>query len=537
MNIILVDDELQILSWLELMLKKTELPLTIMGSFSNGAEALEFCLNHTVDLVITDIRMPIMDGLKLIQQLKREKPQTRFLILSAFEEFQYASEGMRLGASDYLLKAEMTVEDLREVLQRIKKDIAAERQIGHELMDMRMALNGNQYALRIFYLKELIEGDELAIQNFAKKKQFLELDIEYQSIILLAIGFAREDFEQTVKMRFQSKELLDLSIVNVIDETLAVESVTGNAFPMEAGRFAVIVNIPNTGSKSIRERYLHYSSRILANLWRYLELRASIGISEWYGDISYLKEQWQEASQALEHNLFYRKHTMISYRDLQDDASHHKNDSKHIELYDRLLACLESDRYRSFQEALANYMQYIEATQRMSENNVKSEFVEIIYKLRRKMQALSITIPDEAPLTSLQARTTYTDCKSWLQQHVDLFIQNIEQMKRSPSIQKLVDFLENNYMREISLQEAAEVVHLNKTYLSGLFKKELGVNFNDYLTQIRINKAKELIRTNICSIGELAEKVGYTNQSHFTKVFKKTVGISPLEYKKKFGHH
>ena len=82
MNIILVDDELQILSWLELMLKKTELPLTIMGSFSNGAEALEFCLNHTVDLVITDIRMPIMDGLKLIQQLKREKPQTRFLILT-----------------------------------------------------------------------------------------------------------------------------------------------------------------------------------------------------------------------------------------------------------------------------------------------------------------------------------------------------------------------------------------------------------------------------------------------------------------------
>lgn len=531
MNVVLVDDERQMLNWLDFMIGKTEFPLELKGAFTNGREAFDFCMVQPVDLVITDIRMPLMDGLQLIQQLKCHKPRIRFLILSAYEEFHYASEGMRLGASDYLLKAEITVEELNEALKRIKHDLSHEQRIGDELKNMRTAINENQQALRNVYLKELIRGEEKAIQNFGNKKEFLNLKLDIKHPIILAIGFETAEFEEKAS-QFKSRELLELAVVNVIDETLEAELGKGNACPMDTALFAAAINMSNTGSKSVRERVLHYANRISLNLWSYLKLHAAIGISEMYGNITEMNHRWKEAKQALMQNLFYGKQAIVCYHDMLFYLKGKNSVVKGIPLYEKAIGHLEIDYYEEFREEVYRLVRGIEEKKYLLETHVKSVFLEIVYFMRRKLQDLSAAPIEEMVLISIHDAATFQECKAWLLDHVTAFMDVVNASKRSPAITEVCRYVEKNYMHNVSLQEAAEIVHLNKTYLSGLFKKEMGVNFNDYLTRIRLDKARELIVTNQCNIGELAEKVGYTNSSHFTKVFKKTIGMSPLEFKK-----
>jgi len=531
MKVVLVDDELQMLNWLLLMIEKTKFPVEVQGTFANGREAYEFCLEQPVDLIITDIRMPLMDGLQLIQQLKSKKPHVRFLILSAYEEFHYASEGMRLGASDYLLKAEITAEELNEALKRISNDISNEQRIGDELKNMRKAMNENQQALRNVYLKELIRGEEKAILNFLSKKEFLQLKLDIKYPIVLAIRFEAAEFEHKAT-QFKSRELLELAVVNVVEETLEAELGAGNACPMDTAVFAVAINISNKGSKSARERVLHIANRISVNLFSFLKLHAAIGISEIYGNISELNLRWKEAAQALKQNIFYGKQVIVCYHDIIFDIQSGNREDKGRILYEKAIEQLEIDYYDQFQEEIHHIVRVIEEKKHLMETDVRSVFLEIVYMMRRKLQSLSIAPKEKAVLIGIDQATTFEECKNWLLEHVQAFMDTVSKNKRSPAITEVCQYVEKNYMSNVSLQEAAAIVHLNKTYLSGLFKKEMGVNFNDYLTQIRLDKARELIVTNQCNIGELAEKVGYTNSSHFTKVFKKTMGMSPLEFKK-----
>jgi len=531
MNIIIVDDELQIQNWLKLLLQKTEFPAKLMGMFSNGVEAYDFCMDNNVDLVITDIRMPLMDGLRLIQQLKSRKPSTRFLILSAHEEFHYASEGMRLGASDYLLKAEITIDELRDALHRIRIDLNNETKLGNEMKHMRMALNENQQALRNVYLKELIHSAPNAIGKFAQKKAQIGLNIDPKGTIMLAIGFPSKEFELK-NSHFQSRDLLELAIVNVTEETLAAEYGRGNAFPVDTALFAVILNCPSSGRKSVHESILHYANRISSNLWNYLKFHASIGISELYGDIAELKHRWSEASQALSQNLFYGRQAIVSYQDMLVDSSLRTRDTLVAEWHGNVVRQLEIDYFDGVQEEIHVLLREIEAKKHLSATQVKAVMLEIVYSLRRKLQSLSIPAGDESAVLDIHSISTFQECKDWLLTHLHAFMEAILHKKRSPAIAQICSYIASNYAQNISLPEAASLVHLNKTYLSGLFKKEMGVNFNDYLTNYRLDKAKELLLTNRCNISELAEKVGYSNSSHFAKVFKKTTGLSPLEYKK-----
>lgn len=531
MNVVLVDDELQIQSWLQLMLEKTQCPIHLKGVFANGREALAYCLEHEVDLVVTDIRMPIMDGLELIRQLKTERPHVRFLILSAYEEFHYASEGMRLGASDYLLKAEITVEDLQQALKRIQNDIDNSRRAGEELNSMRWAINENQMTLRHKYLKELAEGEQMAVLQFKHKQQFLSIELENQYLVVFAIGFEQREFAHAIQ-RFQSKELLELAIVNVIDDTLGIESGKGNAFPMDEALFAVAINVPNTGSKSIRERTFHYASRIVSNVFQYLKIHAAIGISDMYGDVSCMKQQWQEATQALRHYLFYGRQAIIMYQDLLGESRGLNQDHMFSNLYEEAISQLQLDHYSGFQHSVNQLIREIEAKKHWTENQVKSIFQEIVYMMRRKLLSLSVPLPESFSYVMIQEEPSFQECKAWLMRYIDAFMEQTSWMKRSSAVIEICRYVAKNYKQDISLQEVSDRVHLNKTYVSGLFKKEMGITFYEYLTEHRINRAKELMATNNDTIGELAEKVGYPNASHFTKVFKKITGVSPMEYKK-----
>jgi two-component system response regulator YesN len=537
MNVLIVDDEAQIRKWIELLLHKADLGLHIAGTCSNGLEALEACRNLEVDVVLTDIKMPVMDGIELIRRLKEEFPSIRTMIMSSYSEFHYASEALKAGASNYVLKAEVTVEELRAALRKLQVELILEQQRNEEIYSLKSAVNGNQYALRSIYLSELIRGKPAAIHEFETKMDTFRLQLSKQNLILMCISI--DDYLNAIQAaKIKDKELLESAMVNIIDETLLAEAGSGCSFVYGTNLIVALMGSSLSGSRSTRETTLQYAHHIASHLHEYLMVSTSIGISLPYSDISQLWRQFNEACAALNHKQFYGKRSIAWYKD--EHRIQVSPTDKELSLFlEALSQLIDQRQYPLAITALADMLDKLELNKLYSEKEVKELCLKVVFLMlqdvRRKNEASGEPIMYEPDLIhhEISGLMTFEQVKSWLLARMMQFVEE-EEARRHPysePIRKVCAYLRASYANGISLQEAADLVHLNKTYLSELFKKELGISFNDYLTNIRIEKAKELIRSGEATISALAEQVGYPDGSYLTRVFKKITGMTPLEFK------
>ncbi len=537
MNILIVDDEAQIRRWFETLLQRTGLDINVAGACGNGKEALEFCREHPVDLVITDIKMPVMDGLQLIRQLVERQPGVRSLILSSYDEFKYASEALKLGASEYILKAEVTVDGLREVIGKLQAQMAVERRREDEVHSLKSRLNENRYALRAIYFKELLKGQPAAVREFRDKMIWLDVPLSDKHPMLMTVSL--DDYPSCLsEAKIRTPELLESAILNILDETVRGETGGGCSFLYEENLFVVACNADGFGGKSIRDKSLRCAHRLSNNLREFLRVPASVGISEPYPDLSALGRQLGEGMEALRRQRFYGKRNIVWFPDTKLTGFGEPSQTAYAIVSD-IAYYVETGSYDEALRALHACMDNDLRAGELSESGFKAFGLELLYTVLQKVRKLdpqSETLAryqSFSPAEELNRLRTFEEVKAWLAGQVAELLREAKRLRPpySEPIRQAFRYLAASYAEDISLQQVADHVHLNKTYLSELFKKETGISFNDYLTDIRIGKAKELIRAGEARMGALAELVGYPNASYFTKVFKKATGMTPLEYK------
>lgn len=538
MNVLIVDDEAQIRRWFESLLARTGLPIEVIASCGNGAEALALCREHAVDLVITDIRMPIMDGLELIRCLAREQPAVRTLILSSYDEFKYASEALKLGADDYMLKAEITIEALREAVEKAHGRMVAERRRTEEVLTLKSRINENQYALRADYFKNLLRGDQAAVRIFREKMELFRTTLGDKHIMLMAVGL--DEPAGAGQAKIGDPALLEQAILNIADETIRCETKTGCGFLYGENTFVVLFNAEGFGGKSVREQAIRAAYRLSDNLRDYLNVSASVGISEPHYDLSALPRQLKKALEALKQRRFHGKRNVAWASDEMPVLTAEIRKSAHA-VIGEIAGDMETSSYERAMQALNAFLSDDARLKEMPEGHFKALCLELVFavlhnvrKVERQADSLD-RYRSESLHEQLNELKTYEEAKDWLLRMVAGLLEEAARLRPpySEPIRGALRFLETRYAEEISLQQAADYVHLNKTYLSELFKKETGVSFNDKLTQIRIDQAKALIAAGEIRMGALAERVGYPNASYFTKVFKKATGMTPLEYKQR----
>ncbi|TCM89765.1 AraC family two component transcriptional regulator [Paenibacillus sp. BK033] len=538
MKVLIVDDEAQIRRWMEALLAKTGLELQVLGTCGNGAEALEFCRVHPVELVITDIRMPIMDGLELIRSLKEENIPVRTLILSSYDEFKYASEALKLGADDYILKAEVTSESLRETVNKAKSRMDAEKQRTNEVHQLKSRLNENQYAMRASYFNNLLRGDQAARRDFRRTMDLYRTKLADKHVMLMAVSL--DDRSETAAPKIADPGLLEKAILNILDETIAKETGTGCAFAYQENLFVILCNAEGFGGKTVREKAIRDAFRLSDNLRDYLHVSASVGISEPHYDLSALPRQLKEALDALRQRRFYGKRNIVWASDTMpvltsDIRKNMQNVAGEISGH------IEMGAYKSAIQALTVFMAEDNRLKALPESHFKAFCLELIFAVLHTVRKIEQTTDQldryrsESLHEQLGILKTYEETKDWLLRTVSGLLGEVARLRPpySEPVRSALRFLELYYPNDISLQQIAEYVHLNKTYLCELFKKETSLSINDYLTQIRIERAKELMAAGENRMGTLAEQVGYPNASYFTKVFKKMTGMTPVEYKKR----
>lgn len=300
LKLMIVDDELLMRIGLRSMLEWESYGFQIVGEASNGKEALELALAVSPDLVISDIKMPVMDGLEMIRELSRRLPRCQFVIFSNFDDFHLVKEALRLGACDYLIKSEIRHEMLIEVLDRIRKKLETDgrgSQVLYALPDYTQSLT----YLKENLFKETISG-LASPEKFEALREKLYIRLQPEPFVVLKIMIDR--FDQVKKKYVEKDEkLLRFSIVNILEE-VTVPKRDKEVFVESSSEYLLFLNIPWEEADEVRTNINRLCQRLMNTVNDFMNISISIGVSSMMTGYPYIRLAYNEADIAVRQRFF-----------------------------------------------------------------------------------------------------------------------------------------------------------------------------------------------------------------------------------------
>ncbi len=494
LKILIVDDEFLVRVGLESTIPWSENGFHVVGSARNGKEAIPLFEKHDPDVLLTDIKMPVMGGLLLIETLKKIKPSLVAIIISHYDDFNYAQEALKLGANDYILKSELSPDNLINTIKRhVRNDTYTSQQA---------VVQENETLYQDFY------SDSNFAEIYKKCKYFIDDKAFIALIIKLNYKSQKEDntednissFDlikayQNISSNIPTNEFESLSFYSNNREVLYIFKVDAN-----------------------NDAYLNYIELVRANSSQYLDIDTSLGVSSIYTSIHELRQAVSEAYQGLEQSFFEAS-----------GVSTYKQDTARIPYSNINTAFLKQSILNRDFEKIDNHIEKV-LTQLEDEKNLENT-KRAYYELKAFVQEIS----DEKILNinlnhDFDEFLGFESLRSYI---VNIFNQLSHTKTPSYSfvISRCIKYIEENYKNNISLSDLAEYTHKSKSYLSTLFKLETNVNFSQFLINFRIEKAKQLLKESDNKIYEIAEQVGFNNPYYFSKVFKETTGLCSKDYR------
>jgi AraC-like DNA-binding protein len=353
-----------------------------------------------------------------------------------------------------------------------------------------------------------------------------------KNLTLMAVNLIR-DGDGAKRMRLREPRLLELAVTNIMNETVLNELGSGCSLLLREDTYIVLMNAEVTGLKSRRETLLIAASRISEHLAEYLGAEAAIGISTTYSRLSFLGEQLREALEASEHYLFYGERG-IAFPETAPEPMSVTGEIR--ALRDDFRVRMETGQFALAGERSEELLKKLGDEKSLAPKQARAVALELVYTAIGKARQIGGAAEEldgvygNAPY-EIQ-RLGYHGLRAWTMETLGGIQDWIDRHRRKygEAAQNAIDYIRLRFAEELSLQEVADHVHLSRTYFSELFKKETGMNFNEFLIQVRLENAKALLSERSMKVSEVAEKVGYGNASYFIKVFKKQYGLSPYEY-------
>ena len=510
-KVVIVDDEPVIRAGLRELLPWEELGMQIVFEAENRAAALDYLHTHRVEILITDIRMEVMDGLELIRQAKALYPQLHCVILTGFDDFAYTKAAIRLGIENYILKP-VDEKELLETLSGIENKLMQEEK-GETVLDREKQVILQSVLTR--WLSGSIE--ESALRHRAN---FLDLplnDAYVQACVLRLLDIRSIAERQAVGME-------------IIRTWQTAENVRMRVC-WENGRDLVLVF---SGELAGCGKQLHEQLR---QLMRSIEQKRRIKLFAAFGSLQddplRLNQSYQDARRVAELSLVLPAGSVMEYRKQYfDDES---------ELVPRIdFEKLEAAIYEGNSEEIisiwSSWKQRVSAAT-PNPQLVRSYVAETMCRLIVLRSDMLSAEADEwegrSVLESLYAAGTSAELTAELERYSLSFAERLRQRRSTinPSVRRMVEIVEKQYSRELTIRGMAEQFNANPVYLGRLFKEETGQSFTAFLNQVRIREAKRQLLETDKTVAAIASSVGYLSQGYFTNLFKKSVGCFPREYR------
>ncbi|WP_372661665.1 response regulator [Cohnella sp.] len=510
-QVLIVDDEPIIRKGLKSFIEWEKEGLSLQGDCANGFEALEIIKSQHIDILITDIKMPVMDGLQLTREALEVNPNMKIVLISSYNEFEYVREGMKSGAIDYLLKPSLEADELVSVLRRCKQGLRHHR----EQLDVIEKYNNHALVLR----RKKYEQDiiKLLVTNHSDSR-LVDIFGEYNGTYMCA--FVILDGLHDWQERYGK---LHISVIYEDIQAIFYDSFDKGTAPLLAGE-GIYLLYPDAESAEDAEVMLYQFKKLVED---------ALGMQI---TISYCMEQ---ATQLLEESinksrsaglLRFFEGTGKIYKWLELSKIR-ENETEHIEM--NMHTLLEIIRKSEQSTSVIETLEARWRSKELSSEQVKKEAVEFI---------TAFAYSNGVSRSYSDFRENVWRCETLEQ--VESTVRGLMKEMEHPSLLRLndkghsgqlvtkaIEYIKLHYLEELTLQDVADSIHVSKNYCSNLFKKQAGQNFIDYLIDLRMHEAKRLLVLGECKIYEVAEKSGFNDVKYFSKLFKKITQMTPLEYR------
>jgi len=525
-KVMLVDDELLVRIGLRSMVHWEELGFSITAEASNGEQAYEKYLALNPDIIITDLKMPKKDGFWLIKKIKEQDPQAEIIVLTCYDEFDFAREALKLQVSDYLLKAEMEETEIRQAMLEKKNKLDKKRQ---HLNNVSNTETGDTNFKSYDHLLGLLLNPTKSMESVQTEFQNLNLPWKGQHYCFLQLDFSSslKDSEYT---REQTARILSVSMQLIANRF----SNTGiRCLSKQFGKSITCFLI----SESF---YQHTLNREIEDIklvvMQYFNITFKSVNSPIEDDAEKAREHSNWLVQAAD-RMFYCSLGVHIPPDVPQESTSAQTDvfqSAHVAM---LCECIEYNNLSKVKTILNEIKQTCIAR---NESSMNAKLL-LIHYVNDIVKQCSLYLNDLGPdimavqkelLDSSDIDEAISILLS-LAQTLSLHISSVQVDNSDILIRKAADYISQHYTEKISLEDVATSVGISKYYLSNMFKKIQGINFSSHLNNVRIEKAKMLLKNPQITVAQICEQVGFHDQQYFSKIFKKHTGMTVTEYRKR----
>ncbi|MGL1893359.1 MAG: response regulator [Spirochaetaceae bacterium] len=530
-KILIADDEEIIRRGFENKIDWTELGFEFLPSCKNGAELLEKVKKFEPDVVLTDICMPEVDGLEAATIIAQEYPSIVILILSGYDEFDYAQKAIQNRVYEYILKP-INRKELKVLLIKLKEKLDKDRETADAWENLKSIEIQNKSLLVRQFLTSIIFGhtDNHEIDNFTNTYGGHYKKLAFAVMVLQPDTF---DSNETLP-EGMSLPLFLLAIKNEVED-LYVGKKGMDIFFSPRGRLILLLSDLNPAQLSLDIRSL--PDRILEKVEEIPGCTITIGVGKVHKKLESIPRSYNESLNALQHRFIYGRGSIIYYVEKQFNSSDVSYD-----LNKRLEILLERFASGSIEQGKEDILKYMDILVGLNlpidriEMETRKLFLSVLNLLENMDFLSSLTVMDRDLLQLKSDLPTMEGSKDLLNRILSVIFENLKGKRQDFSGQKIIEarrFIENAYSeKELTIDQVSQELYISSGYLSRIFKKHTGKTFISYLTDYRIETAKSLLRSSNLKSYEIAEKVGYKDPLYFSTVFKKITGQTLSTYKK-----
>jgi two-component system response regulator YesN len=536
-KVLIIDDEPIIRKGLRNIINWKSFGCEVVAEAADGFDGSVLIKKHIPDIIITDIKMPESDGLSMIREVKDAVPHSKIIILTGYRNFEYAHEALKLGVTDFLLKPSK-IEELTSAITRAVRELKFQKERAEEFEKLNQMFMQNISALREKLLYDIIYEINTNMEDIKEKLKLFGIR-EGTFCMLLVQNDAEYENDGGSGMSQYDRHLYQFGIINTFNEIFSdkfdVTPVTLNNTEVV---FLIMPLFDKEDLSEVIDKKCTYLQEIICNCFGFT---VTIAVSSTGIEMAELPQKFGECREALEHKFYLGSNSIIFHSDINTFFKYDYN-SMLEKLQKALIEGVKSGNESSVKERLKDIFSYIKNMDPSKKEFIKNFYWNTITSINNIRISLKSGEEGKKPeysefsgLYNLIEKCTNADELNLLldesARSVASKVNSFNNRSIKLVLRKAVEYLHEHYHEQVTLNEVAEHTFVSTYYISRMFKREMGKNFVDYLNELRIEKAKELLKDVQYKTYEVAEKVGIPDAHYFSRLFKKYVGLTPTEFR------
>lgn len=533
-RMLIVDDNNRDRRIIQEVIDWSSLGIEVIGEAVDGGEALGLVHTQSPHIILTDVAMPVMNGIELARAVKSEFPGIKIIFMSFYDDFEFAKSAVNMSIYGYVLKP-IIPDELRSTVCKVLEIYEQERSVEEEKKEMARQLEESLPALQTEFFKELLFGRFREEQDIWERIGFLRIPIKgFTGARVFSVQISEEDAVRKgkgIKDRYLLAYSVKEMITSMSDSVHRLFALQNSLTEFTVLLFAMGDALQEDGSMEIA---ISLHTRINENLG----LNAIIGISNPSQSIAELPALFNQSISALQTKFYSYGNPIILYKEIEEKKSVGFEDKVNLEeLYRKIKELVFSDGEEDVEAFVDSYLglgghfpdeAYLRGFAFSVINMLQINLIETEQSFR------DVLGDDLIVWKKLNAFDTIMDLRQWLvniMKTVRYHMQSRNTSRDSQIVNDIKDIIRKRFHEQLTVNDIADAIYLSSKQANNIFRKETGKTIFDYLVEYRIDMAKQLLKDPYSKIYLVAEQVGYVNKSHFCLLFKKSTGLTPAEYK------